>query len=45
MTNKRLKLVPATARLDKPRKPTKTQQLRQHRQINAWRKAAGQAKP
>jgi len=43
MTNKRLKLVPAIARLDtKPRKPTKQQQLRQHRQAQAWRKAAGQ---
>jgi hypothetical protein len=38
-TNKRMKLIPAIARLDKPRKPTKQQQLRQHRQIKAWRKA------
>jgi hypothetical protein len=45
MTNKRLKLVPALARLDtKPRKPTRQQRLREHRQLEAWRKA-GETKP
>jgi hypothetical protein len=44
-TNKRMKLIPAIARLDaKPRKQPRNQQLRQHRQAQAWRKAAGESK-
>ena len=45
MTNKRLKLVPAIARLDtKPRKPTKQERLRQQRQAQAWQRKAGEPK-
>jgi hypothetical protein len=34
------RLIAATARLSVPRKPTKAQRLRQHRQAEQWRKAA-----
>ena len=41
MTNKRLKLVPAVARLDaKPIRARKAQRLRQHRQAQAWQRQA-----
>lgn len=39
-TPKKPRLIPATARLDKPPKPTKQQKLKARREIEAWRKKA-----
>jgi hypothetical protein len=42
MTNKKIRLVPAIARLDaRPRKPTKAQRMSQQRQAAAWQRKAG----
>jgi hypothetical protein len=40
MTSKRMKLIPAVARLDNKtaRKPTRQQRLEQHRQAQAWQR-------
>lgn len=36
MTNKRAKIIPAIARIERPRRQTKQQRLLQHRQIDVW---------
>jgi hypothetical protein len=52
VTAKKARPIPAVARIDKAvschgrdnfaRKPTKVQQMRQHRQVQAWRRKAAQ---
>ncbi|GBE65853.1 hypothetical protein MFM001_23150 [Mycobacterium sp. MFM001] len=45
MTNERLRIVPAVARLDaKPRKPTKVTRFKQQRELKAWQRKAAEQK-
>ncbi|WP_264072455.1 MULTISPECIES: hypothetical protein [Mycobacterium] len=38
--NKLPRIVAAVARIDNPPKPTRQQRLKQHRQLQAWRRKA-----